>query len=287
MIDAAQRHDTVLALSENLRWAPSTRACRWLIEEGYIGDVEVIFQGSYGIFHLGKLWKGDEITATPWRHDKLKGGAGYVLDAGAHTAHVFRYINGEIEEAFGAIRRFTDVRTGRAYRFRQFGEAKLEAVGRPEHTENTVEDLALSVLTFANGSLGQYATGTGGHGAASHYGMWIYGSKGCVQGGKMHLDDGIEEPVVDFFRKKADGAMQERFFPRGLTNLFALESYDFFQAVQAQRSPETDGWQGLKDIAVCYSIVESALLNRPVKVSDVESGEIAFYQREINEYYGI
>jgi len=286
MMETAGHNGTVLALSENVRRAALIRAYKWIIDEGYIGNVEAIFTGSYGIYHLGKFWKGNEITATPWRHEKLKAGAGYVLDAGSHTADIFRYINGEVEEVFGAMKRFAEVRGGEAWRFRQFEKPRLEAE-EAKAVKNSVEDLALAILKFANGSLGQYATGTGGHGAASSYGTWIYGSSGCIREGEMFLDDGTKQNVLDFFKKKADRELQDKLFPKGLTDIFALEMYDFFEAVSKGLKPETDGWDGLKSIAICYAIVESAILSEPVKISDVETGQVDSYQREINEHYNI
>jgi hypothetical protein len=48
---------------------------------------------------------------------------------------------------------------------------------------------------------------------------------------------------------------------------------------------EVSGEEGLRDLACSYAVLESATLNRPVRVADVLSGEVEAYQREINEHY--
>ena len=50
---------------------------------------------------------------------------------------------------------------------------------------------------------------------------------------------------------------------------------------------ETDGEEGIRDLACCFAVLESATLNRPVEVADVLSGKIDTYQRAVNEHYGI
>ena len=50
---------------------------------------------------------------------------------------------------------------------------------------------------------------------------------------------------------------------------------------------ETSGREGLRDLATSFALIESSLMKKAVKVDDVESGKIASYEEEINEYYGI
>jgi len=86
-----------------------------------------------------------------------------------------------------------------------------------------------------------------------------------------------------------------RFFFEGLSQyylpfqdidrrLIAIELYDFVDSLINRRKPEVDGVQGLKAEALAYAICESAYLNQPVKVKEVEDGKIDNYQSEINKY---
>ena len=59
------------------------------------------------------------------------------------------------------------------------------------------------------------------------------------------------------------------------------------KAIWEDGEMETSGKEGLRDLAVSYAVIEASRLRRIVKVDDVESGELAGYEREINAYYGI
>jgi hypothetical protein len=50
---------------------------------------------------------------------------------------------------------------------------------------------------------------------------------------------------------------------------------------------ETDGEEGMRDLACAFAVLESAVLNRPVRIADVRSGEVETYQRPINEHHGL
>ncbi|MFB3040511.1 MAG: gfo/Idh/MocA family oxidoreductase, partial [Candidatus Poribacteria bacterium] len=101
------------------------------------------------------------------------------------------------------------------------------------------------------------------------------------------LDDGTRKSVEALFDEGADETLKDRFFPHGITDGFALEKLDFFNAIEHGVTPETSGDEGLRDLAASFAILESAELNQLVKVDDVESGVITAYQKEINDYYGL
>ena len=99
------------------------------------------------------------------------------------------------------------------------------------------------------------------------------------------LDDGTRIPVKDLFEKDAGAKVKENFFPLGITDRFALETLEFLKAIWEDRRMETNGKQGLRDLAVCYAVIEASRLKRAVKVDDVESSKIGEYEKEINAYY--
>ena len=72
MVDAARARRVSLGVNENLRYAPNVRIARWLIEQGYLGDLQTIAHWSIGTAE----WSPDRVVAdTPWRHRKLEAGA--------------------------------------------------------------------------------------------------------------------------------------------------------------------------------------------------------------------
>jgi predicted dehydrogenase len=63
--------------------------------------------------------------------------------------------------------------------------------------------------------------------------------------------------------------------------LIAAETHDFIEAVRTGRKPEADGAAGLRSVAIVYSILESALADKPVKVGDVVAGRVRAYQDRV------
>lgn len=101
------------------------------------------------------------------------------------------------------------------------------------------------------------------------------------------LDGGARLEVKSLFEEKASLAVKEGFFPYGIRDPMALETLEFLRAIKEGREMETSGQEGLRDLAASYGIIESSLLNAPVRVDDVESGKIKRYEAEINKHYAL
>ncbi len=272
MVETADAHGRTLAVAENYRRTLGNRACKWAIDKGYIGDIQMILQGGVAAWGKGIMAGG-----TAWRHVKLKTGAGPVLDNGVHDVDLFMHLNGEIVEAYGVTKTFDKVKVRR--------DGKGQIV---EQVENTIEDGGFAILKFANGAVCNWAPAYwGGHGEVSTFGRWIYGSGGCIKGEELIPDTGPRMNVSARFLLEAELKLRNKFFPKGITNTFAIEIHDFLEAMRRKRKPETDGWEGLKAEAVCYAVIESSRLNKTVKVKDVLEGQIEGYQKEINENLGL
>jgi len=79
----------------------------------------------------------------------------------------------------------------------------------------------------------------------------------------------------------------ERLFPRGITETVATELYEFISAILYGTPLETDGIEGYKAEAISIALYESAHLNRPVTLAEVENLQTEGYQAQINEGLGI
>jgi len=272
MVEAAGKTDKVLGVAENTRYYPEVRMTKWVIDQGYIGDVQVVFSGT-----MGGYWSPDKIVAeTSWRHKKLFAGGGVAIDMGVHLFHILRYLCGEVDEVSSLVetlerKRFTRDKAGKVI----------------EETESEVDDTFLSLLKFKNRAIAQIFFSWAGHGEPLSIPRTIYGTKGCIKGGTMVLDDGTETEVKDLFEKMADNKAKETFFPYGLMDPMALETLEFLRAIKERRNMETSGREGLRDLAASYALIESSLSGRSVKVDEVESGKIQHYEQEINRHYGI
>jgi hypothetical protein len=118
-------------------------------------------------------------------------------------------------------------------------------------------------------------------------GLVIYGSRGCLKGGFLTLDDGSTHVAADLFRARASATTRDALFPHGLEDAFALASFDFLNAIAVGGDPEASGYEGLLDLAAAFAICESATLGRTVNVEEVLDGQVATYQADIDRHYGL
>jgi len=271
MVDAARQRRVSLGVMENLRYAPGVRMARWVIDQGYLGDIQMVAQWSIGTAD----WSPDRIVAeTPWRHQKLFAGGGATLDIGVHLLHELRYLVGPIDGIAGLTRIFEPTRL-------------LAPTG--ERVACDVDDAFFATVTFASGAVGQLSFTWAGHGAPTGLpdGRVIYGSRGCLKGDTLILDDGSTRSAAELFQTQSDAQTRAAFFPYGLQDSFALAFVDFLGAIADGRDPEASGNEGLLDLSAAFAICESATLGRPVSVDDVLDGSVAAYQADIDRHYGL
>ena len=274
MVKQAQARGLTLGLFENVRQGVPTRAYRWIIEQGLIGDLQLALAGS-----LGGLWSPQKIVAeTPWRHQKLLGGGGGAIDIGVHVMHLIRYICGEVQAVSGTVRTFEPTRT-----LTDRQGAVIDTIAA------NVDDTYLATVQLQNQAVAQLLWSWGLHGEPLTIpgAPAFYGSKGCIKGGQLVLDDGRRHDAVELFEGEADEVTKEGFFPLGLRDAFAIQQFDWLRAIERGSQPETDGEEGLRDLAAAFAMIESSVLGRVVTLDEVLNGQVETYQTEINAHYGI
>jgi predicted dehydrogenase len=270
MVDAARQAGLSLGVMENLRYVPSARVARWLIDQNYLGDIQMMVRWGIGT----REWSPDKVVAeTPWRHRKLQAGAGAALDIGVHLLHEMRYLGGPIDTVSGATRIFEPTRI-------------VPSTG--EQVACDVDDAFFATVGFRSGGVGQLTFTWAGHGPPTSlpYGLVIYGSRGCLQGDTLTLDDGSTHSAADLFRERADDATRATYFPLGLDDAFALATLDFLNGIESGRDPEASGYEGLLDLAAAFAICESASVGRTVSMDEVLDGRLSTYQADIDRHYG-
>jgi 1,5-anhydro-D-fructose reductase (1,5-anhydro-D-mannitol-forming) len=273
MLEKAKVQSLTLGLFENVRQSARVRTAWWAIRQGLIGDLQLALFGG-----IGGPWSPDIIVAeTPWRHRKLEAGGGGAIDIGVHVMHWVRYVCGEVATVSGTVRTLEPVRY---------------LHGDPEsgvQVEANVDDTYLATVTSQNGALSQLLFSWGGHGEGTNIpgGPVFYGSKGCIKGNELILDDGTRRNLQELFDQEADAVLKEQFFPHGLTDPFAIQQLDWLQAIEKGSQPETDGEEGLRDLAAAFAMIESSHLGRTVTLDEVLSGDVVNYQQEIDEFYGL
>ena len=282
IIEAAETHRRVLATGENIRRDLASRACAWAINRRrLIGDVRLVSVQAvqHGPFDY-------ENPALKWRWVKLLTGGGMIMDSGAHFADMVQVLFGEVDQVFCTMSTYDD---------RIIKGAPIVGDVRAD-----VEDTWHAVIHFKDGPCVTWTYSRSLHSAGirmAHY----YGSAGAMSdlgfpfhpfqgGGTAILADGTvvsnEEIQAEYMASLTDEE-RERIFPYGVTDGFAVEVWDFVNAISTGRKPEMDGYDGLRAKALCECCYESATAGQPVKFADVLEGRIDAYQRPIDAYWDI
>ncbi|MEM7536683.1 MAG: Gfo/Idh/MocA family oxidoreductase [Chloroflexota bacterium] len=278
LVDLANEKGLTLGVFENVRQAQGVRAAAWAVQTGVIGDFQMAVLGS-----VGGLWSPDKIVAeTPWRHRKLEAGGGGAIDIGVHAMHWAAYVCGDIESVHASVRTFEPTRAHRD----DAGNVQFS-------TDANVDDTYFATINFANGGIGQLLWSWAGHGEALAIpgAPAFYGSKGCIKGGEVILDDGTRTPVADLFEAEASDEVKQQFYPLGLDarlrDPYAIQQYDWLKAIETGGQPETDGMVGVMDLAAAFGMIESSQARRTVTMDEMVNGEVDAYQREIDAHYGL
>jgi predicted dehydrogenase len=297
-IEAAQRGNAILSVAENFRRDPINRLVRALLDDGAVGKRQFIME-------IGVRGR-DNLFITPWRHQKLRGAL--TLDAGVHSADILQYYFGDPASAFGQTRLYEPVRVTRETAGPGGYYAKWAAM-LPSTVEATGEDAMFGLITFANGTLGQWTDHYAGHGQPFGHRM-VFGTRGSIAAPgdrngnpvRLTLDDGTDirdERVLDYapsYRLSsvaADLFGEERpwtysfKFPETDRKLLAVEHHELATCVRSGAQPEVDGATGMRAVALVYALFESQIANRPVSIAEVESSGVDAYQREIDDHLGL
>lgn len=275
MVDAARRNGVTLGVTENVRYAESSRLARWAIARGEIGAVQTVASVAIG----SREWSPDKVVAdTPWRHSRVLAGGGATLDIGVHLFHRIRYVCGEVRRVSALVRTIEPVR------FRRDNAGHVIEEIHPD-----ADDAFMATFELGNGAIGTAAFTWAGHGEPTGLpeGLVIYGSKGCIKGDTLYRDGQDPVGLRELFNRQADDAERERWLPLGLTDTFAAGFYDFLRAVEARRQPEASGDEGLRDLASAFSLIESSFLGQSVAMDEVLTGEVRTAQRDIDTHYGL
>ena len=91
--------------------------------------------------------------------------------------------------------------------------------------------------------------------------------------------------LQDMFLDAISNRERDRLFPYGLTDRMSLELWDFIDALAKGRDVEIDAYEGLLSKSVSEAVYESGKSRQVVKVSDVVSGKVNAYQKDLDRYW--
>ena len=282
MIEVAKENGRIAAAAENCRRSPGQRAVRWALNEGNIIGTPRMF------FAQSASWRdSSEVGNWHWRLDKELSGGGMVMDSGAHMMDTIRYFFGDVERVYAEVRQIDE----------QFANHAERGKVRSCH-----EDTWVAIINFKSGVIGTWSWTT----AAPVHGFLnvaFYGSEGVIRDygdvfhpfafqerGEVEKLDGTKYTINelrDMYLETLSDEEKERLFPFGIEDGFALEVYDFINAIKNRCPPEVDGWTGLQAKSIAIAIYESAWSGEAVSIADVLDGKVNGYQKEIDEHWGL
>src|SRR5215204_1343177 len=215
---------------------------------------------------------------------------------------------GDATTVFGQTRLFEKTRVTRETAGPGGFYAKW-ASNLPDSIEATGEDALFGLITFANGTLGQWVDHYAGHGQPFAHRM-VFGTRGSIAAPgdrngrpvRLVLDDGADvadERVLDYapsyllepVAATLFGAERPWTYDFDLATtdrkLVALEYAELARCVRDGTRPEVDGEVGRRDVALVYALFESNIAGRPVTIAEVEAVAIDAYQREIDQHLAL
>ena len=261
MLDNAAKAGTVFQVAENYRRSTENRAINWALKSDLIGKLRML----YWIDVEERLWYWT------WRDHVRDAGGGWPLDGGVHFADLFRYHVGEPDSLYCAVRTYNPVR----YKNPEKLEGPIDV---------DVEDTTFAVLECPNDVLIHWTYSLAAPGAkfSNRVAYGEHGSIDFAKGLKTRSDEMTIEQLIAAHHKAIGPDGVEQLYPRGITDTIATELWEFVQAVKTGSPVEITGLEGYKDEAISIALYESAAINAPVKIKDVEDLKLEAYQSKIN-----
>jgi predicted dehydrogenase len=306
IIAASERAGRVLSVLENYRRDPMIRLVKAILDSRVLGEprllLDVSASGTRSMPHT-----------TAWRHLKHRGG--FLLDYAIHNADLHMYFLGGVDTVYAETALWEKVRTvdgpKSPFMAEMYRHRVQEEIERSGAVETTSEDMAVVVIRFKSGAIGQMTMTIAAPGEGTVADI-IYCSKGSIRlpGARtgrpvivtrlgddaplppeaalemvpdFQLDD-LTAPLFDDRRRLASYDLGTRETDR---KNIAIELQDFGRAILDGRSPEVTGEIGLTAVALVYAMLESGQARRPVSFADVLEDRVNAYQQVANDYLGL
>ncbi len=231
LISACEKADVKLGVIFQHRFDQATSKLKDAVDEGrfgklVLGDAYVKWYRTQEYYDKGG-WRGT------WKYD----GGGSLINQSVHTIDLQRYIMGDPDWLWGKI-------------------------GVMTHEIET-EDLGLAIIGFKNGARGVIEGSTSIYPGLPEK-LEIHGETGTaiIEGGKMTkwVIEGEEEEVTEEGEKDAaaDAAAIS-------ANSHALQIQDLVDAINEDRKPLVDGYEGKKALEVIMAVYQSSKTGKVVK----------------------
>ena len=289
---AAERTGRILSIAVPYRRTPGQRTVHWVLNQSGLLGTPLTFAHRYARAQgLLTTKQGPLPPRMVWRRNKLMSGGGPVLDSGYHYCDSMYYFFGPVEKVYAELRALEE--------------------GQSLSFEDAPENAVFVTFTFKSGVVGSWSWNLAAAGETERS-VVFYGSEGALRDttenpfaifhlferrpgeretGELVRLDGKEYSLAELetmHEESLSEAERERLYPGGATDGFAVEIWEFVEAVRGNRERvEVDAEEGLRSLATGEAIYESALTGEVIYVDDVISGKRRAYQAPIDEHWGL
>lgn len=263
LCEAAEAAGLRLAVAESERFGDVIRQSRWCLAHGAIGTPQLVVQ----LLH-GMVWSPDRARSdTPWRHRRATAGGGLALDRGVHLLHGLEYLCGPLESiAAQAV----------------CLEPQRRVASTGELVDCDVDDTFTADLRFVSGAIGQLGASAALRGWKTRVPLTIHGSTGSLREGWLTWDGG-GQAVEQRYRLGVSDAEHAALFGLDVHSAFGLQAWTWLESIRSGRPSEIEGPVGLRDVALAYTVLESAAAGgERLPVEAVLHGEVAGYQAALD-----
>lgn len=268
MLRAAEKAGVKHMLMHNYRKIPAVAFARKLIKEGRLGEI-YHYHGSYL-----QDWIMDPKFPLVWRLEKKYAGSGALGDIGSHATDLAQFLNSDIESVTGQMTTFIKRRPLLASQ-----GGGLAAKGGKHMGRVTVDDDANFLARFKDGSAGVIESSRLCGGRRNANTFQIYGSKGSLafnleRMNELEYYDGSAPPGEQGFKTISVtepvhpyvGAWWPPGHIIGYEHTFVHALHDFLKAVEKDRLPEPNLYDGVKIFAVLTAVERSVRSGKWEKV---------------------
>jgi predicted dehydrogenase len=281
MCAAAEDAGIVHYLNHNYRRCPAVSLAKRLIQEDRLGR----------IFHWRSAylqsWIVDPNFPLTWQLRKEAAGSGPHADLNSHLVDLARFLVGEISQVTAMTAQFVGERpiakegTSGAFEPGSRGESR-------EMGTVTVEDAASMLVRFKNGALGTFEATRFAPGRKNHNTFEIYGSKGSIAFDVERMNElsyfSMDDPVhAGGFRNilvtEPVHPYLNAWWPPGhiigYEHTFVNAMADFLNAIASGKRIEPNFIDGVKEMAVLETALQSAQTGRVLEVAKQSPGRSA------------
>jgi predicted dehydrogenase len=222
MIAACKAANVKLMIAYRLHYEPTTLRAIKLIRDGALGAIQSINSAN-----------GFNIAPGEWRSTKTLGGGGPLMDVGIYSLNAARYLTGEEPASFTA------------------SVAAIDHDGRFD----TVEENASWTMKFPSGVIASCTTTYG----ASMPGFYrVYGSKGWLEVGSFGYEGLRLQAELRTGQKGTPPTRVDEPNTERDPKQFTREADHFTECILENRTPDTPGEEGLRDMRYMKEIYRAA-----------------------------